>query len=339
MNDNDAKNDGKDEEKNDDKKARALSRRNVLGAAIAATAGGTAMLGVDASSARKIGAGKTGENSGASQTSDRAAARQPVIFVPHGGGPWPFVEMSGFISRHDVEIMRAYFVDLPTRLPEPPKALLVVSAHWEAAVPTVMTASRPPIYYDYGGFPAEAYTIEWPAPGNPALAERVVKLLNGAGISTATDPRRGFDHGTFIPFKLSWPQADVPTIQLSLKAGLDPAEHLAIGRALAPLRDEGVLILGSGMSYHNLRDLRTESAQQVSRLFDGWLKETVTADPSTRARRLADWTSAPGARQAHPREEHLLPLMVVAGAAGKDPGRITFNEDWMRVRISAVEYG
>jgi len=154
-----------------------------------------------------------------------------------------------------------------------------------------------------------------------------------------TDARRGFDHGTFVPLKLSWPEADVPTIQLSLKAGLDPREHLAIGRALAPLRDEGVLIVGSGMSYHNMRDFGTTTAQRASVVFDAWLKEAATADPETRAQRLGDWASAPSARHAHPREEHLIPLMVVAGAAGDDIGRITFNEEVMSARVSAVQYG
>jgi aromatic ring-opening dioxygenase catalytic subunit (LigB family) len=265
--------------------------------------------------------------------------RQPAIFVPHGGGPWPFVDLGGFIPKRDIDHMRAYFAELPERLPARPAALLVASAHWEAAAPTVMTSPRPPILYDYGGFPPEAYAITWPAPGNPALAERVVQLLGAAGIAAGTDARRGFDHGTFVPFKLSWPEADVPAIQLSLKAGLDPAEHLAIGRALAPLRDEGVLVLGSGMSYHNLRSFGSEAARRVSLAFDAWLAEAATAAPATRDRLLTAWATAPGARQAHPREEHLLPLMVVAGAAGDDVGRVTFSDDWMGVRISAFQYG
>ena len=265
--------------------------------------------------------------------------RQPTIFFPHGGGPWPFVDLGNFVSPSDVEKLRAYFVGLPASLPAPPKALLVVSAHWEEKLPTVMTARNPPILYDYYGFPPESYTIEWPAPGAPALAERVVGLLGDAGIAATTDATRGFDHGTFVPLKLAWPAADVPALQLSLKTGLDPAEHLALGRALAPLRDEGVLILGSGMSYHNLRDIRSASARDVSIAFDTWLCAAATASAEERARRLGAWSDAPAARRAHPREEHLLPLMVVAGAAGNDDGRVTFNDDFMRTRISAVHYG
>jgi len=302
-----------------------ITRRDAM--MLIAAAGGAAVLGtnsLDAGDAR--------------EATKPVATRQPVIFVPHGGGPWPFVD-TGFISARDVEIMRAYFVDLPKQLPAAPKALLVVSAHWEEDLPTVMTSPNPPILYDYGGFPPEAYTIQWPAPGNPALAERVVQLLNGADIATATDARRGFDHGTFIPFKLSWPNADVPTIQLSLKAGLDPAEHIAIGRALAPLRDEGVLILGSGMSYHNMRGFRSGNGQSTSIVFDDWLVAAATAAPEARTQKLCEWEAAPEARNAHPREEHLLPLMVVAGAAGDDPGRVTFRADCMGVRISAYQYG
>jgi aromatic ring-opening dioxygenase catalytic subunit (LigB family) len=193
--------------------------------------------------------------------------------------------------------------------------------------------------YDYSGFPPEAYSIDWPAPGDPHLAQRVCDLLEQAGISSATDEKRGFDHGTFVPFKLSWPKADLPTIQLSLKRGLDPKEHIQLGRAIAPLRDEGVLILGSGMSYHNMRGFFSGTAHGASVEFDDWLRAAATAPAELRDALLARWTEAPRARDVHPREEHLLPLMVIAGAAGQDTGRITFNDDWMRVRISAVQFG
>src|SRR5690606_22687549 len=128
-----------------------------------------------------------------------------------------------------------------------------ISAHWEQEVATLMSASHPEMLYDYSGFPPQTYEIKWPAPGDPQLAGEVQSLLAEAGIPSELDAQRGFDHGTFVPLALSYPQADIPTLQLSLLAGLDPAEHLRLGRALAPLRDEGVLILGSGMSYHNMR--------------------------------------------------------------------------------------
>jgi aromatic ring-opening dioxygenase catalytic subunit (LigB family) len=214
----------------------------------------------------------------------------------------------------------------------------VISAHWEEPVPTVMTGERPPLFYDYYGFPPESYRLTWPAPGHPALAARVRGLLEGAGFATAANAERGFDHGTFVPLKLTYPAADVPTVQLSLRRGLDPAEHLAIGRALAPLRDEGVFIVGSGMSYHNLRAFNA-SGRAPSAAFDAWLGEAIAQDPEERARRLTRWSEAPSARQAHPREEHLLPLMVVAGAAGADKGRTAYNGTLVGLRISGFHFG
>ena len=154
--------------------------------------------------------------------------RMPVVFAPHGGGPWPFVDI-GF-PKKEVDALAEYLRSLRALPKTPPKALLVVSAHWEAGVPTVMTNAHPPILYDYYGFPEESYRIMWPAPGDPALAARVQELLAAANIESASDDQRGFDHGTFIPFKLTYPEANVPAIQLSLQAGLDPEEHLAIGR-------------------------------------------------------------------------------------------------------------
>lgn len=263
--------------------------------------------------------------------------RMPVAFVPHGGGPWPFVDL-GF-PEDDVARLAGYLGSLASLPSTPPRAVLVVSAHWEARVPTVMTSPRPPILYDYSGFPPEAYQIEWPAPGDPALAARVRELLGEAGLDTAEDPERGFDHGTFVPFKLTWPDAEVPTIQLSLKAGLDPAEHLAIGRALAPLRDEGVLLLGSGMSYHNLRVFFDPRAAAISETFDAWLRKAATAEPAERDRLLTDWAKAPAARAAHPREEHLLPLLVVAGAAGEDTGTLGYDDTFIGIKLSAYHYG
>jgi aromatic ring-opening dioxygenase catalytic subunit (LigB family) len=263
---------------------------------------------------------------------------QPVIYLPHGGGPWPFVKFPLGSPAEDAAL-RAYLEKLPATLPAKPKAILAVSAHWEEKVPTVMTAERPPMFYDYYGFPPESYTITWPAPGDPKLAARVRELLGKAGFASAADEKRGFDHGTFVPLKLSWPNAEIPTTQLSLIAGLDPADHFALGRALAPLRSEGVLIVGSGMSYHNMRGFRDPNAAAASREFDAWLTESATAEPETRRKRLESWTSAPRAREVHPREEHLIPLMVVAGAAGDDRGRVGYSGDYARVRISAIHYG
>jgi aromatic ring-opening dioxygenase catalytic subunit (LigB family) len=262
---------------------------------------------------------------------------QPVAYIPHGGGPWAFVDI-GF-PKDECDALKAYLRSLRALPKTPPKALLLVSAHWGESVLTVMTAERPPILYDYYGFPPESYRIQWPAPGDPALAARVRSLLGAAGFETAADPKRGFDHGTFIPLKVAYPDADVPTVQLSLKAGLDPAEHLAIGRALAPLRDEGIFLIGSGMSFHNMRAFQSRTSASPADAFDAWLRETTALDPTERNARLARWAEAPGARESHPREEHLLPLMVVAGAAANDRGHIAFNGTVMGFRTSAVQFG
>lgn len=261
-------------------------------------------------------------------------ARQPTLYIPHGGGPYSYVDLGqppGQVA-HLVDQWRS-IGDLQ------PTAVIVISAHWEAGVPTVQTATRPPMLYDYSGFPAAAYELQWPAPGSPQLAARVRSLLTRAGIPSAEDAERGYDHGTFVPMGRSFPRADVPTIQLSLVQGLDPAAHLAIGRALAPLRDEGVLLLGSGMSYHNMRGFRAAAADGGARAFDAWLSDTARADPDARHAALLDWETAPSARAVHPRAEHLLPLMVVSGAAHSEPGAVTWRGTVFGKPVSAVQFG
>lgn len=306
-----------------------LTRRDVVSMA------GAALIGVSCNKA-----------SNATEARDQPMPenRMPVAYVPHGGGPWPFVDL-GF-PKAELDELAGYLRDLRQLPKTPPKALLVVSAHWEEAVPTVLSAERPPMLYDYYGFPPEAYTITWPAPGDPQLAARVTTLLTAAGIDAGTDATRGFDHGTFVPFKLTYPDAELPTVQLSLLKSLDPAAHLAVGRALTPLRDEGVLIVGSGMSFHNMgafRHARGSAAGERLRAeghsFDVWLRDAVTRDPAERTRRLTEWAAAPGARTSHPREEHLLPLMVAAGAAGDDRGTVAYNAPLMGFTCSGVHFG
>jgi aromatic ring-opening dioxygenase catalytic subunit (LigB family) len=262
--------------------------------------------------------------------------RMPVAFIPHGGGPWPFVDV-GF-PRDDVAALAEYLRSVRDLPPVMPRALLVVSGHWEAAVPTVMTSEHPPMLYDYYGFPPESYTITWPAPGAPWLAARVREVLGDAGIPALEDPDRGFDHGTFIPLKLTYPEAEIPAIQLSLVEGLDAGRHLALGRALAPLRDEGVFIIGSGMTFHNLRAFRDPRAVPVAEAFDAWLRETMALDAAERDRRLAGWEQAPAARGAHPREEHLIPLMVAAGAAGTDRAELGYGGTFGGLRLSSYHF-
>ena len=262
----------------------------------------------------------------------------PTLYIPHGGGPCFFMDWT--MGPPDTwDEMAAWLRGVDGSLPQTPSSLLVVSAHWETDVPTVLSAAAPPLLFDYYGFPPHTYELEWPAPGSPALAARVQSLLGAAAIAVSSDGARGFDHGVFVPLLLSYPDANVPTIQLSLRAGLAPNEHLAIGRALAPLRDEGVLVIGSGMSYHNMRAFMTESSRTSSAVFDRWLTETVSLDAAERDARLTTWSGAPMARQCHPREEHLLPLMVCAGAAGSDRGVSVFRDQVMGAVVSAYQFG
>jgi aromatic ring-opening dioxygenase catalytic subunit (LigB family) len=247
----------------------------------------------------------------------------PTLYICHGGGPWPYLGpdwMNGTHAR-----LAAALRDLPGTLPRQPEALLVISAHWEAPAFTVQTGAAPPMLYDYFGFPPETYTVRYDAPGSPVLAARAQALLAGAGIATAADAARGFDHGAFVPLSVMYPQADIPVAQLSLLAGLDPAAHLAAGRALAPLRDEGVLIIGSGLSYHNLRRFGP-GARAPSTAFDDWLWASLQREPAARTAAIIDWEHAPCARDCHPREEHLLPLMVALGAAAQGRAERNFHD-------------
>jgi aromatic ring-opening dioxygenase catalytic subunit (LigB family) len=262
----------------------------------------------------------------------------PTFFIPHGGGPCFFMDWA--MGPPDTwERLAQWLRDFNGALPAQPQALLVVSAHWEESQPTVMTDAQPPLLFDYYGFPPHTYELEWPAPGAPELAERVIGLLGLAGIATEKNPQRGFDHGVFVPLLLSYPNAWVPTLQLSLRTDLEPEAHLAMGRALAPLREEGVLIVGSGNSYHNMQSFGQPEALPDSRRFDSWMGETVALPPAERDAALIDWSAAPAARACHPREEHLLPLMVAAGAAGDSPGKIDFQDVMMGALISAIRFG
>jgi aromatic ring-opening dioxygenase catalytic subunit (LigB family) len=261
----------------------------------------------------------------------------PTLYLPHGGGPcffmdWPFGPPDTW------EPLAAWLRGLPDTLPQP-EALLVVSAHWEAPEVRILAAPNPTLLYDYSGFPPHTYELTWPAPGHPALATKIQSLLEAASIPCRLERDRGFDHGVFVPLKLVWPEADVPTVQVSLRAGLDPATHLAVGRALAPLRNQGILILGSGSSYHNMRNFMRPEAATDSERFDAWLVEACTGDPAKRADRLVGWETAPAARESHPREEHLLPLMVAAGAAEGEPGEQVFHGQAMGATLSAFQFG
>lgn len=248
--------------------------------------------------------------------------RTDVVFLSHGGGPLPLLGDPGHQSMVD------QLTTLAATLPKP-QAILVISAHWEESAPTITAGSQPPLIYDYHGFPAEAYEIQYPCPGEPELANRVYGALELSGLSPRLDDERGFDHGVFVPLKLMYPAADVPVVQLSLVNSLDAATHLSIGRALRHLEYDDLLVIGSGFSFHNMGAFfapNTPEVQASNQAFEDWLAQTC-CDPNLteteRYQRLVNWESAPHARFCHPREEHLLPLHVCYGLAnGPSNGRI-----------------
>lgn len=262
--------------------------------------------------------------------------RFPTFFLSHGGGPWPFMEE----RREQYAKTAREFSHIPQLLPAKPKAVLVITGHWEADQFTVSTSAHPPMVYDYYGFPEHTYHLKYPAPGLPSLAAEVKERLTQAGIACAEDANQGFDHGTFVPLGLMYPNADMPIVLLSLKSSYDPAEHIKVGQAIASLRGEGVLIVGSGLTYHNMRGFGRAESKPVSYEFEAYLNDAVSQpDPARRNAMLVDWQHAPGARLAHPREDHLLPLMVAAGAADGDAGHRLFVDEVANVAMASYQFG
>ena len=245
-----------------------------------------------------------------------------IIYVGHGGGPLPLLGDPGHKSMID------FMTELPKQLKNP-DAILVISAHWEERVATLLGAQYPDMLYDYFGFPEKAYEIKYPAAGNPELANRIVTLLQKNNLPAQIDAKRGFDHGSFIPLSLMFPQANIPTIQLSLLQGLNSTAHIALGKGLRELMRENILIIGSGFSFHNMRAFSwdaIDAPDAANDLFQDWLIETCTGELSQieREQRLIDWQNAPSARYCHPREEHLLPLHICLGMADK-PAKLIFD--------------
>ena len=238
-----------------------------------------------------------------------------VLYLSHGGGPLPLLgdqdhlDMLNFIRKVTPTLIK-------------PSAILVISAHWEENKPTITSGAFPSLIYDYYGFPKEAYEIKYHAPGAPKLANKIFNLLGSAGIEAQLDDKRGFDHGLFVPLKLMYPNANIPCVQLSLVNSLQSEAHIRIGKALADLRKDNVLVIGSGFSFHNLNAFfapSTQQSQSMNQAFEQWLMDTCSNRQITeeqREHRLINWESAPAARYCHPREEHLLPLHVCYGVAG-----------------------
>ena len=262
----------------------------------------------------------------------------PAYFISHGGGPWPWMQEERETAY--AELTAALSSIIPS-LPHKPEAILMISAHWEKRAFTVQSSPNPGMLYDYYGFPEYTYTVRYASPGSPELAHEVVQLLQSQSIPAGLDASRGYDHGMFCPMQVIRPEADIPVVQLSLKSGLSPREHIIMGRALRPLRSKGIFIVGSGLSYHNLQ-LFNRHAAKPSEEFDTWLNHTVTQFcGEERDARLENWEKAPSARIAHPREEHLIPLMTVVGCAEDQYGLNTYNQkDFMGgIHVSNFRFG
>jgi aromatic ring-opening dioxygenase catalytic subunit (LigB family) len=264
--------------------------------------------------------------------------RLPTYFVSHGGGPWPWMKDQ---YGHAYQKLEHSLIDMKRQVGVRPRAVLVVTSHWEAPGFYTSSGAAPGMIYDYGGFPEHTYRIRYPAPGMPELAERAAALLAAGGLVSGVDPNRGFDHGTFSMLYPIYPEADMPVVQLSIRQGYDVAAHIAAGRALVPLRDEGILIIGSGLSYHNLRQFGP-SGEAASKEFDAWLGHTLLdLPPAERTAALLRWSEAPSARLAHPREDHLMPLMVALGAAEHGPASRVYHEDdfFGSLAVSSFRFG
>jgi len=269
--------------------------------------------------------------------SRRKAMRMPAFYIPHGAGPCFFMDWNPPGTWHR---MAGFLEGIAASLPAAPRAVALVSGHWLDPRFNVAGHVRPQLIFDYYGVPAHTYQLHYPAPGSPELAGRIVELLRQGGADARVDDERGFDHGVFIPLKLMFPGADIPVVQVSLRGDLDPRAHLEAGRALASLRDEGVLVVGSGMSFHNMRGYGDGRYTPVSAEFDNWLTAAIEGPPAQRGRLLENWTEAPHARDCHPPggEEHFMPLLVAAGAADGSPGSKVYSEEIMAATISAFRF-
>ncbi|KAK3089079.1 hypothetical protein FSP39_000599 [Pinctada imbricata] len=258
---------------------------------------------------------------------------QPVIFLSHGGGP------SYYLSSQDMPIFKGmdkdstaaqYLQNLSRNAGlSKPDAIVVLSAHWEEPVCSVLSNPRPSLYFDYEGFPPETYKLTWPVPGSPQVANKVEGLLQGEGIRTRQEKSRGLDHGVFVPLKLAFPDADIPVLQVSLLQNLDMKDHLAIAEALSPLSAENILLVGSGFTTHGGMWKWETKPQPWLLHYQTWLHD-VLFNPSYSAKERKDkilkYSSVPNFQKAHKRIEHFLPMMMASAAANYRPGKVIFSE-------------
>lgn len=253
-----------------------------------------------------------------------------VLYIPHGGGPLPLLDHKGH------QDLIHFLKHVPKQIPLP-DAIIVISAHWEQSIPTIIASESPPLIYDYYGFPPEAYDIKYPVPGAPDLAKKLFSLVEKNGTRAQLEHRWGFDHGLYVPLKLMYPDALIPCLQLSLINGLDPLQHINLGRALKQLSSENILVLGSGFSFHNMKTFGQTTKDIRNIEFDDWLSETMTGlhlSSTDRENRLINWENAPNARYCHPIEDHLLPLHVCYGIT-ETPARKIFSGQVLGKKCSA----
>ena len=256
-----------------------------------------------------------------------------ILYISHGGGPLPLLGDES--HKEMVDCLRGIAANLKY-----PSAIIVISAHWEEGIPTITAGAKPSLIYDYYGFPKESYEIKYPVRGNPLLANELYDLCRLNDIDAVLDEQRGFDHGLFVPLKIMYPDANIPCIQISLINSLNPMDHIQIGEALASLKDENALVIGSGFSFHNMRAFfspSTNESQSMNESFEQWLIDTCSnhnLSESDRTQRLVNWENAPAARYCHPREEHLIPLHVCYGLAKRSANQV-FTFEVMGKKASA----
>jgi len=258
-----------------------------------------------------------------------------VLYIPHGGGPLPI------LGDPSHKAMVKFLENIKSKINKP-SSIIVISAHWEEDEVKITSGKKPSLIYDYYGFPEASYKITYPVPGNHKLANKIKTLLEAKNINSKLDPKRGFDHGVFIPLKIIYPDASIPCVQISLLKNLDPKKHIEIGKALTSLIYENILLLGSGMSFHNLEILLSASKNidndnAKNKEFDDWLVSVCTGkelENDKREKELVEWIKAPSARFCHPREEHLIPLHVCYGV-NCEKADLIFNDYINDKKVSA----